>query len=68
MWAEVGDEVEAGRAASTRQGRIGTVVAVRDDAEAPYYLVHWLAEYDSLITPAPGERIEVRHRTHGEPA
>jgi Domain of unknown function (DUF1918) len=67
MWAEVGDEVEVGSTGSTRQGRIGTIVAVQGGGDSPHYLIHWLADYESLITPGPGERIEVHHRTHGEP-
>jgi hypothetical protein len=68
MRAEVGDEVEAGSAGSTRQGRIGTIVAVQGDDESPCYLVHWLADYESLITPGPGEPIKVHDRRPGEPA
>lgn len=68
MRAEVGDEVAVAGAGSTRPGRIGTVVAVQGNGDSPHYLVHWLTDYESLISPGPGERVEVYHRTHGEPA
>ena len=68
MRAEVGDEVEVGSAGPTQPGRIGTIVAVQGGGDSPHYLVHWLADYESLISPGPGERIEVHHRTYGGPA
>lgn len=57
MRAEVGDEVEVGSAGPPQPGRIGTIVAVQGGGDAPHYLVHWLADYESLISPRPASQV-----------
>jgi hypothetical protein len=67
MKAEVGDEVvvESTEPAPTR--RIGTIIALKTADGSPPYLVHWaVGDYDSLIYPGPGTRMDVRHRNGGD--
>jgi len=42
--------------------RIGRILAVNSPDGSPPYRVRWLAgEYESLITPGPGARVETGH-------
>jgi hypothetical protein len=60
--AQIGDTllIEDESVASTP--RIGRILAVSSPDGSPPYRVRWLAgEYESLITPGPGARVEKGH-------
>jgi uncharacterized protein DUF1918 len=61
--AEVGDTliIDAGGLAGIP--RTGEIVAVTSPDGSPPYRVRWLAgEYESVIFPGPGARVEKGHR------
>jgi hypothetical protein len=63
MKAEVGDELVVEDIEPVPQRRVGTIVGLKTADGSPPYLVHWVVgDYDSLIYPGPGTRMEVRHR------
>ncbi len=61
--AEVGDTLIIGTGGLTRIPRIGEIIAVASGDGKPPYRVHWLSgEYESVIFPGPGARIEKSRR------
>ena len=65
MEAEIGDEILVRSMEPGHSGRVATVVGLSTADGLPRYVVHWLAgDYDAVITPGPGTRVEVRQRSH----
>jgi Domain of unknown function (DUF1918) len=63
MNAEVGDELVVESTEPVQSRRVGTIVGLKAADGSPPYLVHWvIGDYDSLIFPGPGTRMEVHHR------
>jgi hypothetical protein len=61
MKAQVGDCLIIEGAEPGEPRRIGTIVALRNADGSPPYIVHWVTgDYDSLVRPGPGARIEPR--------
>jgi hypothetical protein len=59
LQAEVGDWLVMDDGGIGGIPRIGEIVAVTNPDGSPPYRVRWLAgEYESLITPGPGARVE----------
>jgi len=68
MRAHVGDELVVESTEPAQMRRVGTIVAVKTPDGSPPYLVHWVVgDYDSLIYPGPGIRMEVHHRAQDQP-
>ncbi len=69
MRAHVGDKlvVESTEPVPTR--RVGTIIALKSVDGSPPYLVHWsVGDYNSLIYPGPGVRMQVHRRArHHQP-
>ncbi len=62
MKAEMGDELVV-ESTEPMCRRTGTIVGLKNADGSPPYLVHWVVgDYDSLIFPGPGTRMEVHHR------
>lgn len=60
--AQVGDTLIAEGAGLAGTPRIGEIVAVTNADGSPPYRVRWLAgDYESLIFPGPGTRVEKGH-------
>jgi Domain of unknown function (DUF1918) len=63
MNAEVGDELIVESTEPVQSRRVGTIVGLKTADGPPAHLVHWVVgDYDSLIFPGPGTRMEVHHR------
>jgi len=60
--AQVGDTLIIEDESSAGTPRIGRILAVSSPDGSPPYRVRWLAgEYESLISPGPGARVEKGH-------
>ena len=60
--AEAGDTLVMGAEGTAGFPRIGQILAVLGTGGSPPYRVRWLAgEYESLVTPGPGARVEKGH-------
>jgi hypothetical protein len=61
--AEIGDALVIDQPGGAGQPRIGEITALLGPDGSPPYLVRWLAgDYESMIVPGPGARVEKRHR------
>jgi len=60
--AQVGDTLIAGEGVGVTSARRGVIIAVTNADGSPPYRVRWLAgEYESLVFPGPGARVEKGH-------
>jgi len=64
LQAEIGDTLVIDQPGGAGQPRIGEITAVPGPDGSPPYRVYWLAgDYESVIVPGPGARVEKRHRS-----
>jgi len=67
--AKIGDKLVIDEPGGARQARIGEITAVPGPDGSPPYRVYWLAgDYESMIVPGPGARVEKRHQSQATAA